>query len=113
MENAKLRAQLAAKDKEIEELTQQLLKANVKANVKAGPMIVGLYGNDTGTIVRAVNEGTGKGAEKSYFTYNRIKKYLKSDDADNWVFMEEEAVLAAVAAHDEKMNNLKKSSPAK
>ena len=109
MENAKLRAQLAAKDKEIEELTQQLLKANVKANVKAGPMIVGLYGNDTGTIVRAVNEGTGKGAEKSY----RIKKYLKSDDADNWVFMEEEAVLAAVAAHDEKMNNLKKSSPAK
>ena len=54
--------------------------------------------------------------QKSYFTLNpggTSKKYLKLEDADNWVFMDKEAVLAAVAAHDKKMENLKKSSPAK
>ena len=68
-----------------------------------------------GTIVRAVYEGTGKGTE-AYFTMNpggTSKKYLKADDADNWVKMEEADVLAAMAAHETKMDNLKSSSPAK
>ena len=84
--------------------------------VKAQPKIAGLYGNDTGTIVRAVYEGTGKGTEKAYFTRNpggTSKKYLNPTDADKWVVMEEEAVLAAVAAHEKNMNSLKKLSPAK
>ena len=64
-ENAHLRQQLAAKDehlaakdKQIEELTKLLNNINVK--VKVGPKIVGLYGNKDGTIVRAVYEGTKK-----------------------------------------------------
>ena len=41
------------------------------------------------------------------------KKYLKAEDADNWVFKEEADVLAAMAAHETKMDNHKSSSPAK
>ena len=102
--------------KQIEELTQKLHTAELKASVKADPVAVGLFGNPTGTIVRPVYMGTGKGVQKSYFTLNpggTSRKYLKDAEADNWVFMDKEAVMAAVAAHDEKMDNLKKSSPAK
>ena len=110
--SAALRAQLATKDEQIDALTKQV----GMLNVKPGPKIVGLYGNTAGTIVRPVYEGTGKGAEKAYFTMNpggTSRKYLKPDDADNWVFMDAADVLAAVAAHETKMENLKASSPAK
>ena len=114
-ENARLRAENAAQGKEIKELNMVIEKMQ-KLKVKAKPKIAGLYGNDTGTIVRAVYEGTGKNTEKAYFTLNlggTSKKYLNPTDADNWVVMEEEAVLAAVAAHENNMNGLKKLSPAK
>ena len=103
----KLREILAAKDKEIEELTKQL--GNVK--VKAEDKIVGLYGNKDGTIVRAVYQG----ADKGNYTKNPGggKKYLKTTDADNWVVMDEDTVNERVAAHDAKMAALKGSSPAK
>ena len=100
--------QLATKDKQIDALTEQL---NVKLNIKTGPKIVGVYTNEHVTIMRAVYQGTGK----AYFTYNpggTSKKYLKPDD-DNWVFEEEEVVLARVAAHEATMGALKASSPAK
>ena len=98
---------IAAKDKEIEELTKLL--GNVK--VKPGPKNVGLYGNADGTIVRAVHEGDGGG----HFTLlpSGGKKYLKATDADNWVVMEEEEVNTRVAAHEAKMASLKGASPAK
>ena len=100
--------QLATKDEQIDALTEQL---NVKLNIKTGPKIVGVYTNEHVTIMRAVYQGTGK----AYFTYNpggTSKKYLKPDD-DNWVFEEEEVVLARVAAHEATMGALKSSSPAK
>ena len=109
--SAALRAQLTTKDEQIDALTKQV----GMLNVKPGPKIVGLYGNKAGTIVRAVYEGTGKGTE-AYFTMNpggSSKKYLKADDENNWVKMEEADVLAAMAAHEIKMDNLKLSSPAK
>jgi hypothetical protein len=101
--------QLATKDEQIDALTEQL---NVKLNIKTGPKIVGVYTNEHVTIMRAVYQGTGK----AYFTYNpggTSKKYLKSTDDDNWVFEEEEVVLARVAAHEATMGALKSSSPAK
>ena len=109
--SAALRAQLATKDEQIDALTKQV----GMLNVKPGPKIVGVYGNKAGTIVRAVYEGTGKGTE-AYFTMNpggSSKKYLKAEDADNWVLKEQAEVLAEVAEHDIKMDNLKASSPAK
>jgi len=112
---AKIRDLFDAQNKEIQELTKALGKVKVKE-----PKIVGLYGNKDGTIVREVYEGTGKGgspgAEKAYFTWNpgkTSKKYLKSEDSDNWKFMDEDEVLAAVADHEAKMAALKNSSPAK
>ena len=113
---AQLAEQLAAKDEQIDALTKQVGTLNVKLNVKPGPKIVGQYGNRAGTIMRAVYEGTGKGAEKAYFTMNpggTSKKYLKSTDDDNWVRKEAEDVLAALAAHETKMAAIKASSPAK
>ena len=104
--------QLATKDEQIDALTKQV----GTLNVKPGPKIVGQYGNRAGTIMRAVYEGTGKGAEKAYFTMNpggTSKKYLKSTDDDNWVRKEAEDVLAALAAHETKMAAIKASSPAK
>jgi hypothetical protein len=101
--------QMATKDKQIDALTEQL---NVKLNIKTGPNIVGVYTNENVTIMRAVYQGTGK----AYFTYNpggTSKKYLKPDDDKNWVFEEEEEVLARVAAHEATMGALKGSSPAK
>ena len=76
---------------------------------------MGLYGNQEGTIVRAVFEGTGKGVVKSYFIKNPggSKKYLKDSDAANWVAMDEDTVKERVAAHEAKMAALKNSSPAK
>ena len=41
------------------------------------------------------------------------RHYLDFQDADNWHFDDEDKVLAAVATHEAKMNNLKNSSPAK
>ena len=83
--------QLATKDEQIDALTKQVGTLDV-------------------TIMRAVYQGTGK----AYFTYNpggTSKKYLKPDD--DWVFEEEEEVLARVAAHEATMGALKSSSPAK
>ena len=107
---------LAAKNKEIEELR----KALGKVKMKPEPIIGGLYGNKDGTIVRAVYKGTGKSqtpnADQAYFTWNpggNTKKYLKTEDKDNWKFMEEDEVKAAVAEHEAKMAALKNSSPAK
>ena len=104
-----LRTQLATKDKEIDALTKQVGKLNVKPGAK----IVGQFGNESGTIMRAVYKGT-KGTE-SYFYKNPggTNKYLKSDEADMWVFKEEAEVLAALAAHETKMAAIKASSPAK
>ena len=98
--------QLATKDEQIDALTKQV----GTLNVKPGPKIVGVYNNKDVTIMRAVYQGTGK----AYFTYNpggTSKKYLKPDD--DWVFEEEEEVLARVAAHEATMGALKSSSPAK
>ena len=109
--SAALRAQLATKDEQIDALTKQV----GMLNVKPGPKIVGVFHNEAGTIMRAVYEGTGKGTE-AYFTKNpggTSKKYLKAEDEDMWVFKDEADVLAAVAEHDIKMENLKASSPAK
>jgi len=69
-----------------------------------------LHGPDEG---RRALEAVGT---EAYFTMNpggTSKKYLKAEDADNWVFKEEADVLAAMAAHETKMDNLKSSSPAK
>ena len=113
---AKIRDLFTAQNKEIEELTKALGKVKVKPDAK----IVGLYGNKDGTIVRKVYEGTGKskapGGGKVYFTWNpggSSKKYLDSKDEDNWKFMDEDEVNAAVAEHEAKMAALKNSSPAK
>ena len=124
-ENAHLRQQLAAKDehlaakdKQIEELTRQLNNINVKVKATpADPKIVGVYGNKDGTIVRAVYEGTRSTASGStaYYTFlpGGKKQYLTVKEEDKWHFDDEDKVLAAVATHEAKMNNLKDSTPAK
>ena len=124
-ENAHLRQQLAAKDeqiaanvKEIEELTRLLRNVKVKPYIgKGGKGIVGVYGNKDGTIVRAVYEGTRSTASGStaYYTFlpGGKKQYLTVKEEDKWHFEDEEKVLAAVALHDAKMNNLKNATPAK
>ena len=55
-----------------------------------------------------------EGDDRAYyiFTPSGGKQYLKPDDIDKWRFDDEEKVLAAVATHDAKMNNLKNSTPA-
>ena len=107
--SAALRAQLATQGEQIDALTKKVAKLNVKPGAK----IVGQFGNESGTIMRAVYKGT-KGTE-SYFYKNPggTNKYLKSDEADMWVFKEEAEVLAALAAHETKMAAIKASSPAK
>ena len=124
-ENAHLRQQLAAKDehlaakdKQIEELTKLLNNINVKVKATpADPKIVGVYGNKDGTIVRAVYEGTRSTASGStaYYTFlpGGKKQYLTVKEEDKWHFEDEDKVLAAVATHEAKMNNLKDSTPAK
>ena len=114
--SAALRAQLATKDEQLatkDEQIDALTKQVGMLNVKPGPKIVGVFHNEAGTIMRAVYKGT-KGTE-SYFTMNPggTKKYLKAEDEDMWVFLDAADVLAAVAEHDIKMENLKASSPAK
>ena len=122
-ENAHLRQQLAAKDehlaakdKQIEELTKKLANVKVKAS-PANPKVAGVYGNKDGTIVRVVYEGTRKkeGDDKSYYIFapGGSKQYLTFKDQDKWHYEDEEKVLAAVALHEAKMNNLKNASPAK
>ena len=106
-----LRTQLATKDEKIEDLTKKVGKLNVKPD----PKIAGLFGNEAGTIMRAVYKGTGKGSE-AYYTKNpggTSNKYLTAEDADNWVFMDAADVLAALAAHKTNMDIIKASSPAK
>eukprot|EP00964_Phaeocystis_antarctica_P020555 scaffold11363_cov94-Phaeocystis_antarctica.AAC.1 len=65
--------------------------------------------------MRAVYMGTkGSKGTESYYTKNPggTKKYIKSDEADMWVFKDEAEVLAALAAHETKMADIKASSPA-
>ena len=107
-----LRAQLATQGEQIDALTKKVAKLNVKPRAK----IVGQFGNESGTIMRAVYMGTkGSKGTESYYTENPggTKKYIKSDEADMWVFKDEAEVLAALAAHETKMADIKASSPAK
>ena len=94
-ENAHLRQQLAAKDKQIEELTKKLANVQVKAT-PADPKVVGVYGNKDGTIVRAVYEGTRSTASGStaYYTFlpGGKKQYLTVKEEDKWHFEDEEKV---------------------
>ena len=74
-----------------------------------------MHGNKAGTIVRAVYQGTNKkeGDDKSYYIFapGGSKQYLTVKDQDKWHYEDEEKVLAAVASHEAKMNNLKNASP--
>ena len=99
-EDAHLRQQLAAKDehlaakdKQIEELTKKLANVQVKAT-PANPKVAGVYGNKDGTIVRAVYEGIRKkeGDDKAYYIFlpGGQKQYLTVNDQDKWHFEDED-----------------------
>ena len=47
-ENALLREELAAQDKQIEELTKQLDNVNVKSGVRSGSKVIGLWTHHSG-----------------------------------------------------------------
>ena len=95
-ENALLREQLAAKDKEIEELT----KALGKTKVGTGPPVVGLWTSHNKKVVRKVFEGPNDGCYYKTNTGNKI--YL---DPDEWDEMSEANVEKRIAAHEAKADS--------
>jgi len=100
----KLREILAAKDKEIEELTKALGKTKVgtgprpEGRYQPNP-VVGLWTSHNKKVVRKVFEGTNQGCYYKTDTGNKI--YL---DDDEWVVMSEADVEKRIAAHEAKAN---------
>ena len=100
-ENDLLREQLAAKDKQIEELRkakdkeiEELRKAFDKTKVGTGPPVVGLWTSHNKKVVRKVFEGPNEGCYYKTDTDNKI--YL---DNDEWVVMSEADVEKRIASH--------------